>query len=82
LLQSTTFNPYEIDETVTIENIIKHLKGENFLSALIMALRLNQPEVIDKVYKCIPIQSVQLISANFPTNYLFKFLEFLQKEIE
>jgi len=82
LLESHNFNPYEIDETVTIDNIIGHIKEENYLSALIMALRLNEPEVIDKVFKCIPITSVQLIASHFPSNYLFRFLEFLQKEIE
>jgi hypothetical protein len=42
-----------------------------------MAMRLNEEEVIEKVFKCVPIESVTLISANFPSNYLFKFLEFL-----
>lgn len=79
LLNQTTFNPYEIDETVTIDNIINHIKSENYLSALIMAMRLNEEEVIEKVFKCVPIESVTLISANFPSNYLFKFLEFLQR---
>jgi len=81
LLNQTTFNPYEIDETVTIDNIINHIKSENYLSALIMAMRLNEEEVIEKVFKCVPIESVTLISANFPSNYLFKFLEFLQRQI-
>lgn len=47
-----------------------------------MSLKLNEEQVIDKVYKCIPIESAELISANFPSNYLFKFLEYLQKQIE
>ena len=82
LLSQQTFNPFEIDETVTLDNIIDNLKTENFLTALIMSLKLNEAEVIDKVFKCIPIDSVSLISANFPSNYLYRFLEFLQKEIE
>jgi|TARA_B110000285_G_C15096488_1_gene602298 periodic tryptophan protein 2 len=28
LLQSQTFNPYDIDETVTIDNIVSNLKNE------------------------------------------------------
>ena len=82
LLQSQTFNPYDIDETVTIDNIVSHLKKEEYLSALIMSLKLNVPEVIDSVFKCIPIESVPLISSSFPSNYLFKFLEFLAVQIE
>ena len=55
---------------------------ENYLSSMVMSLKLNEDEVIEKVFKCIPIASVSLISANFPSNYLFRFLEYLQKEIE
>ena len=82
LLQQQVFNPFEIDETVTIDNIINNLKGENYLSALLMSLKLNEDEIVEKVFKCVPIGSVSLISANFPSNYLFRFLEYLQKEIE
>lgn len=82
LLESYTFKPYQIDETVTLDNIIGNLKEENYLSALILSLRMNEPEVIDKVFKCIPIDSVKLISAHFPSNYLFRFLEFLQLQVE
>ena len=77
LLNQTTFNPYDIDENVTIDGIINHLKQDNYLSGLIMSLKLNEEELIEKVYGCIPIESAPLISANFPTNYLFRFLEFL-----
>jgi hypothetical protein len=47
-----------------------------------MALKLNEQEVIEKVFKCIPIESVKLICSHFPSNFLFRFLEFLQKQVE
>lgn len=71
-----------MDETVTLDNIIQNLKEENYLTALMMSLKLNVPEIIDKVFKCIPLESVPLISSSFPSNYLFKFLEFLAVQIE
>lgn len=37
-----------------------------------MAIKINEKEVMDKVYKCIPIDNVPLITAHFPSNYLFK----------
>jgi len=76
------FNPIEIDETVTLDNIIKHLKQEEYLSSLLMALKMNEFEVIDKVFKCVPLSSVNLLSAHFPSNYLFRFLDFLCVEVE
>jgi len=82
LLQKSTFNPYEIDENVTIDNIIRHIKEDNYLTALIMSLRLSEPEIIQKVFKCIPQSSIPLICSNFPGNYVFRFLEFLQRQID
>ena len=79
LLSKQVFNPFEIDETITLDNIIDNLKNDNYLTALLMSLKLNEIQVLDKVFKCIPIASVSIISSNFPSNYLFRFLEFLQK---
>jgi len=77
LVENQTFNPYQIDETVTLDSIIANLKEENYSTALILSLRMNEPEVIKQVFKCIPIESVKLICAHFPSNFVFRFLEFL-----
>ena len=53
--RANLFNPFEIDENVTIDNIIAKVKSEEFLTALVLSLRLNMPEVIDTVYRCVPI---------------------------
>lgn len=36
------FNPIMIDENVTLENIIEKVKLEEYVSALVLALRLNE----------------------------------------
>jgi periodic tryptophan protein 2 len=71
-----------IDENVTLENIIEKVKLEEYVSAIVLALRLNEDQVTDTVYKCIPIESVPLLSASFPNNYLVRLLTFMAKEIE
>ena len=76
--QSMMFRPYDLDEDVTIENIIGNLQQSNYLSALLLALRMNEPVVLDKVFKCIPLASVALISANIPSSFVFRFMAFLQ----
>ena len=50
LLMESNFQPFDIDETITIDNIIQNIKIENYLSALVMALKMNELEVISKVY--------------------------------
>lgn len=52
------FNPYEIDEHVTLDNIIAKVKAEEHLTALVLALRLNISEVTTTVYRCVPLPSV------------------------
>ena len=44
--QGAVFNPFDIDEDVTLESIIDHLKFENYLSALVSAIKLNDGQVI------------------------------------
>lgn len=45
-------------------------------------MRMNEREITEKVFKCIPADNIPLLSANFPSNYLLKFLEYLSAEIE
>ena len=80
--ESSVFNPIDIDENVTLDNIIANVKSEDYLTALLMALKLNEREVISKVYRCIPLENVSLIAAHFPSNYLFKFMEYLALELD
>ena len=82
LQNSMIFNPVMIDETVTIDNIIQKVKEEQYVSALALALRLNEHNVTSTVYSCIPILSVPLLCAHFPNNYLTKLLTFIAHEIE
>ena len=76
------FNPVAIDETVTLENIISKVKEEQHLTALVLALRLNEAEAIKTVYKCIPVSSVPLVVAGFPKNFLSRLLEMISREID
>ena len=76
------FNPFEIDESVTLENIIDKVRKDEHLTALVLALRLNVAEVTDTVYKCVPVHSVQLVVAHMPEMLLLKLLQFLAVEIE
>lgn len=76
------FNPVDIDENVTLDSIIEAVKKEEYLTALLMALRINEREVIDKVYRCIPLDNVPLICAHFPSNYLFRFMDYLASQLE
>lgn len=76
------FNPYDLDESVTIDNVIAKVKAEEYLTALILALRLGERNVTQTVYKCIPVTSVPLLCAHFPAGFIDRLLHFLATEIE
>jgi periodic tryptophan protein 2 len=42
LSANQVFNPIMIDESVTLENIIEKVKLEEYVSATVLALRLNE----------------------------------------
>ena len=71
-----------IDDTVTLDNIIAKVKEDQYLTAFALALRLNEQKVTQTVYSCIPIESMPLICANFPNNYLVSLMTFLAIELE
>ena len=76
------FNPFMIDEEVTLDNVISKVKSEEYLTALMLALRLNITEVTQTVYKCIPSDNIPLLIAHLPEMMLLKLLEFISEEIE
>lgn len=77
-----TFNPVMITEEVTLDNIILKVKEEEYLVSLALALRLNEPEVTQTVYQCIPLKSVPLVCANFPEPFVAKLLQFIGTQIK
>ena len=80
--QEQVFCPSLISEEVTLENIISLVQKEESLSALLMALRLNEDSVTQTVYKSIPLAAVPLVCAHFPSNFLPRLLHLLAKEVD
>lgn len=51
------FEPFDFTEEVSISNVLEQLEARNFESALILALRLNEPKYITLVVDSIPLDS-------------------------
>ena len=77
LAMDMSFVPYDLSEEVTIDNIIANVKGENYLTALLLAMRLNDAQVLDNVFKCIPITNSELICSQMPEKFVIRFLNLL-----
>ncbi len=76
------FDPFDLDMDLTPNTIValvektKRSPGGNdgWLKALVMALRLNEPTVIQYVYEQIPVDEVEFVARSLPVMYLDKIL--------
>jgi periodic tryptophan protein 2 len=79
---SQVFVPFDLDIDVTLENLMSELKKRNYLQAILMSLKFNQIKIMEKTFELVPPSAIPIISSNFPTNYLEKFMSFLAYELQ
>lgn len=76
------FDPYELEMDITPQTIRRNLRACEFGRALVMALRLNEKEVIREVLEQVPASNVPLLVKDAPTKYIEKMLQFVAEEFE
>eukprot|EP00744_Colponema_vietnamica_P009652 GILI01013704.1.p1 GENE.GILI01013704.1~~GILI01013704.1.p1 ORF type:complete len:671 (+),score=201.45 GILI01013704.1:103-2013(+) len=76
------FDPVELDMDVTKENVFLLLKREEFNKALLMALKLNEVDVVRAVYEKVPLAEIPVIVQSFPLVFLQRLLTFIATELE
>ena len=79
---SITFDPFDLEVDITPETIQHTLRQKEFLKALVMSFRLNEVELIHKVYEAIPYSSVHFVCKDLPVKYLNRFLAFIVTQLE
>lgn len=77
--ETILFDPFDLDVDITPESTLESLKEKEYLTALIMAFRLNEDYLIHKVYETIPINDIKLVSQDLPIVYLDRLLTFIGK---
>lgn len=77
--QSGVFDPLDIDISITPASVSAALHRKEHRMALLMALRLNEFDVVRHVYEHIPHASVSLIASSLPENYVSPLLAFIAK---
>ncbi|CAG85211.2 DEHA2B05874p [Debaryomyces hansenii CBS767] len=73
------FDPFDLDIDITPEATIETLNEKDYLTALVMAFRLNENYLIHKVYESIPIKDIKLVTNDLPIVYLDRMLQFVGK---
>jgi len=76
------FDPYELQIEITPQHIRRTMRGGELGKALVMALRLNEKDVVREVVEQVPVGNVELLVKDAPEKYIPRILEFVAEEFE
>eukprot|EP00045_Choanoeca_perplexa_P014159 m.165163 g.165163 ORF g.165163 m.165163 type:complete len:101 (-) comp16589_c1_seq5:1406-1708(-) len=76
------FDPFDLALDVTPANVVAALDRRDFLQALVLAFRLTEAELIQKVVEATPHTDIVLLAQTMPSNYVQPMLVFLAKELD
>ena len=77
-----SFDPFELDVTVTPRSTLQALEQQNHLVALIMAFRLNSQNLIKRVFYAIPAAAIDHVVREIPDVYLARLMRFVAGQAE
>lgn len=75
------FDPFDLDMDVTPESIGEALAERTWVVALVMAFRLNEKHLIDRVMESVPVADVRLVCADLPAVYANRLLQHLGEKM-
>ncbi|ODQ64640.1 WD40 repeat-like protein, partial [Nadsonia fulvescens var. elongata DSM 6958] len=76
------FDPFDLNIDITPQTTREMLAKKEFLTALIMAFRLNEKSLIHQVYESISVGDISLIARELPIVYLERILRFIAEIAE
>ncbi|KAL1860326.1 hypothetical protein VTK73DRAFT_7379 [Phialemonium thermophilum] len=80
---SVQFDPFDLNMEITPASTLAVLERErDYLKALVMAFRLNEPGLVQRVFQAIPPADIPLVVAGFPTVYVARLLRFVAQQTE
>ncbi|KAK9760543.1 U3 snoRNP protein [Basidiobolus ranarum] len=80
--ETLIFDPFDLDIDITFETTLETLEEKEYLKAFVMAFKLNERPLIQKVYEAIPPEDVALVVKGLPEHYLEKVLKFIGSHME
>ncbi|KAK3997556.1 WD40-repeat-containing domain protein [Cladorrhinum sp. PSN332] len=83
-LDSTVqFDPFDLNMEITPASTLAVLQQEkDYLKALVMAFRLNEAGLIQRVFQAIPYTDIGLVVEHFPTVYVARLLRYVAAQTE
>jgi periodic tryptophan protein 2 len=79
---SVIFDPFDLSIELTPQAVLEVLSQSEYLKALVMAFRLNEKPLIQRVYESIPGGDVRLIARQLPLVYVPILLKFVGEHLD
>ncbi|KAH0581448.1 hypothetical protein H2248_012529 [Termitomyces sp. 'cryptogamus'] len=79
---SVTFDPFDLSIDLTPQSVLEVLVAREYLKALVMAFRLNEKPLIQRVYETIPGGDIRLVVRQLPFIYVPLLLRFVGEHLE
>lgn len=76
------FDPFMLELGVTPESTRKTLENQDYAKALMMAVKMNEQDLIQEVVESIPVGSVELTVSSMPSMYQVRVLKFVASSLE
>lgn len=77
------FDPFDLNMEITPASTLAVLENEkDYLKALVMAFRLNEAQLIKRVFLSVPYTDIPLVVEQFPTVYVARLLRFVAAQTE
>ncbi|KAH0554693.1 periodic tryptophan protein 2 homolog isoform X1 [Cotesia glomerata] len=76
------FDPFMLEINITPEAVREKVEDQEFSQALMMALRLNEKDIIRFVVEAVPVDDVELTVTSLPEVYIDRLLKFVGVELE
>lgn len=80
--ETIMFDPFDLDLELTPQSLLTLLANGEHLKALIMAFRLNEKYLIQKVYESVPREHIRLLTGQIPSTYIPSFLQFISSHMD
>lgn len=80
--ETITFDPFDLTIDLTPQAVLDVLSEQEYLKALVMAFRLNEKPLIQRVYESIPPSDIRLITRQLPMTYVPLLLRFVGEHLE
>jgi len=79
---TVTFDPFDLDIDLTPQAVLDTLASRSYLKSLVMAFRLNEKLLIQRVFESIPHSDVKLIVRQLPVVYITALLRFVAEHLD